>query len=172
MKVVIVIYKEISGKTHIYIYIYIFFFFPLKMCHLLFKDFLALFLSLIGPSFLCFLFPLLCSILISFPTVSPQYGYCPGIEIWLVAFENSCGPSCSSSFWNFPRTLYTHMLLEWADPLPFLPSVFRLACLIPVNTFWIFTLIPSSYSHADFGTMYALCCGPSIPVHDLAFKRG
>ena len=103
----------VSPSLYIYICMYIYAFFPLlNICHLVFKDFQALFLSQSWTFFPLFPFSLLCSILISLPTVFPQYGVCLGIEIWVVAFENSCVPSCSSLFWNFSKTLCTHILLE------------------------------------------------------------
>ena len=127
-----------------------------SMCHLIFKDFQALFLSQSWTFFRLFPFSLPCSILISLLTVFPQYGVCLGIDIWVVASENSCVPSCSSLFWNFSKTLCTHMLLDEAKPLQFLPPVFKLACLVPVNVFWIICWF-SSYSHVDSGTICALC---------------
>ena len=50
-------------------------------------------------------------------------------------------PSCSSLFWNFSKTLCTHILLEQTKPLQFLLPVFKLACLVPVNVFWIILFV-------------------------------
>ena len=146
-------------------------FFPSpNMCHLIFKDFQALFLSQSWTFSPLFPFSLLCSILISLLTVFPQYGVCLGVEIWVVASENSCVPSCSSLFWNFSKTLCPHMLLDEAKPLQFLPPVFKIGlpgsreCLL--DYLLILFLLPRGLWHH-----MCLVCGLSVPVHVSAIKR-
>lgn len=119
---------------------------------LTFKDFMALFLSPKGP---LSLFALLCSRLISLPTVPSQSKACPVMEIdWLLLkihvaqvvldpFWTSQGPFLLLNSWTGQNHFHFHLLL------------LKLTCLVLVSIIWILCifLLVSSSSHADTGTI-------------------
>lgn len=153
---------------------------------LTFKDFMALFLSPKGP---LSLFALLCSRLISLPTVPSQSKACPVMEIdWLLLkihvaqvvldpFWTSQGPFLLLNSWTGQNHFHFHLLL------------LKLTCLVLGVSFGSFafsfwfplppmqTLVPFVHPCSGFGiqgdnlnfteTVFHLLCPPKTLPHGL-----